>query len=92
MDDSIVRYNAQTRRLSVFLEFLGGTLRVIDSENIDPDVVTAHNLATESVLKAVRQLAVETCIISNSSSQSDSSRDCETSLSQAVPDGPVLVE
>lgn len=90
MDASTEAFEARTKRLTLLLRFL--TWDCSPGEEADEELQSAHNLAVEASYHAIRQLALETCTTCKPSLLNDLSKDSETKVSQAVPDGPVPSE
>jgi hypothetical protein len=84
-------YKLQTDRLRILVEFLSRPVQCAGGKSgADPDVIAAYNNATETSLKVVRQLALETPTCStnsHSSSPSVSPKACGESEPQSAPSG-----
>ncbi len=53
----VERYRAETERLQVLVDFLTHPIQTHAGAELDPDVVTAYNLAVEAALKGIRRAA-----------------------------------
>lgn len=86
-----LNYRAETERLRMLTEFLSRPVQCAGGKtNADPDVVSAYNNATETALKAVRQIAIGSASCSTnlpSSSPSGLQKDSDASEPQGAPSG-----
>lgn len=51
------RHRAETERLRVLIDFLARPIHAHGGNELDPDVVTAYNLAVEAALHGIRRAA-----------------------------------